>query len=344
MSSIFSLSYTFQYFNSLITIESISFNCLQVFSVMENYYLDLNLDWDADEFVPSTQFTENPSIAAMNSSQTNASPYVTHAMSCSPQIHAEPDYCFSSQPIAMRTPLSPISNNTPCPAAPSKKATKSSKERKASVASSKNKHLIDANATLISNPQHVPPRNTQAPSFSSEPSPSSTNTALKPDGDKSIPSKLFFWSGHWTLKETVTLLDARVKLLEEMKEGNLGAVLKTQDERWEYISKYCVQRGALRSPDQCLFRWDRILAAFKKIHDYERHIPSGKDSYWAMSSKERDEMKLPRSFGQDIYGAMLDRIGSERLINPGNIIYDTSNDTLGELLLFVSLSLWLFSI
>ncbi|MCO5602270.1 hypothetical protein L7F22_056399 [Adiantum nelumboides] len=90
-----------------------------------------------------------------------------------------------------------------------------------------------------------------------------------------------------------------------------------------------MQHGALCSLDQCLFRWDQILAAFKKIHDYERRIPSRKDSYWNMTSSERDQMKLPQSFGQDIYSAMLDRVGSERLINPANIVYDTSDDTLG---------------
>ncbi|MCO5572917.1 hypothetical protein L7F22_026678 [Adiantum nelumboides] len=125
-------------------------------------------------------------------------------------------------------------------------------------------------------------------------------------GRKPNQPTMFFASANWTIKETATLLDARAKLFEDMKDGNMNVVFKTGDERWEFISKYCVRHGVLCSADQCLFRWDRISALFKKVHDYERHIPSGCDSYWNISTNQREEMKLPRSFLEDLYSTMLD--------------------------------------
>ncbi|MCO5595199.1 hypothetical protein L7F22_049238 [Adiantum nelumboides] len=51
--------------------------------------------------------------------------------------------------------------------------------------------------------------------------------------ERPIPSKLFFQSGHWNLKETITLLDARVKLLQEMKEGDASVLVNkvTKEEK-----------------------------------------------------------------------------------------------------------------
>ncbi|MCO5591447.1 hypothetical protein L7F22_045430 [Adiantum nelumboides] len=150
------------------------------------------------------------------------------------------------------------------------------------------------------------------------------------NGGKPIQKNMFFATRNWTIKETSTLLDAQTKLFKDMKNGNLNAIFKTRDERWEYISKLSVQRGVLRSADQCLFRWDRISTLFKKVHDYERHIAFGCDSYWSMSTNQREEMKLPRNFSEDLYTTMLDRVGKERLINPGDIVYDTMQDNLGN--------------
>ncbi|KAI5066795.1 hypothetical protein GOP47_0017323 [Adiantum capillus-veneris] len=53
-----------------------------------------------------------------------------------------------------------------------------------------------------------------------------------------------------------------------MKDGNMNAILKRGDEKWEFILEYCVQCGVIFSADQCLFRWDQILALFKKLLEF----------------------------------------------------------------------------
>ncbi|MCO5609757.1 hypothetical protein L7F22_063989 [Adiantum nelumboides] len=316
------------------------------------------MDWDEDEIVPSTQFSEQlPSCSSiqctplkgsvclleihptppqtsshidgsMHSSQTTTFPAASYVDGPSSQLnHVTHLHQTQSslEPCAVRTPLSTVTNRTLSQAA-GKKGSQGSQSKKGKKAS-------PASASKIATPQPILSSDTKAASVTTMPMPSSINLPSQetaPAGDKPVLPQLFFRSGHWTLKETVTLLDGRVKLLEEIRDGNLGAILKMQDERWDFISKYCVQQWVLRSRDQCLFCWDRILATFKKINDYERHIPSGGESYWTMSPKQRDEMKLPRSFTEDVYTAMLDRIGSERFINPGNILYDTSKDILGD--------------
>ncbi|MCO5559233.1 hypothetical protein L7F22_012828 [Adiantum nelumboides] len=282
--------------------------------MMDSWGLDLNLEWDYEDFVPSTQFTEQSPTITSGSFETDAS----LGSLCTPQFCNQSQIGLSSQPHVIRSPLSPISNNLLCKGlSPKTVANVSTAKKGYAPRSTTTKHKSTLDATGLSTDQRAPPTSVaissqMLPYSSAKMSPSSSaNLAMKskatpPNDEKSIPSKFFFQSGHWNPKKTVTLLDARVKLLQEKKEGSIGAILKTQDERWNYISKYCVQHGVLHSPDQCLFRWDRILAAFKKIHNYEQRIPSGKDSYWTMTSR------------------------SERLINPTNIVYDTSNDTLGD--------------
>ncbi|KAH9295959.1 hypothetical protein KI387_039547, partial [Taxus chinensis] len=63
---------------------------------------------------------------------------------------------------------------------------------------------------------------------------------------------------------------------------------------------------------------------------YEKNIPSGHNSYWTMTTRERTEKKLPAKFSEEIFDAMELNFGQDRGINPGNITIDTSETNHGD--------------
>eukprot|EP01018_Ginkgo_biloba_P017225 Gb_09428 [translate_table: standard] len=78
-----------------------------------------------------------------------------------------------------------------------------------------------------------------------------------------------------------------------------------------------------------IMQWEHIQPDYKKINDYERNIPSGHDSYWQMTSVDRTLKKLPSKYNEDIFQAMENNFGQDRIINSGNLVEDTSATDFG---------------
>ncbi|GLJ31486.1 hypothetical protein SUGI_0631870 [Cryptomeria japonica] len=100
----------------------------------------------------------------------------------------------------------------------------------------------------------------------------------------------------------------------------------TSTEKWKIVQEYCSHHGVFRTANQCRDQWEHIFPDFKRIRDYETHIPSGHDSYWNMTSRERVEKRLPPNFPKELMDAMEINFGSDRAIDPGNITIDTSDN------------------
>ncbi|KAI5065422.1 hypothetical protein GOP47_0020117 [Adiantum capillus-veneris] len=308
---------------------------------MENFTPDLNTEWcEDDETVPCSQYSPTwgvQSLSFLEPTDKNGQPYFSQGdleqfpkTPCSQLQHCfsqvdlmqspKTPYTLNKAATTTRTPLTNIANVTPPQMAQVKGKLKARRGKRAMETTSQ------PAPPIVKNSPNIPELNYQ---------PMPTNIPKEVigeaqcNGGKPIQRNMFYASGNWTIKETATLLDARTKLFEDMRDGNLNVIFKTGDERWDFISKYCVQRGVLRSADQCLFHWDSISALFKKVHDYERHIPSGCDSYWKLSANQQEEMKLPRTFLEELYTTMLDRVGKERQLNHDDIVYDTMKDNLG---------------
>ncbi|KAH9324060.1 hypothetical protein KI387_004238, partial [Taxus chinensis] len=97
----------------------------------------------------------------------------------------------------------------------------------------------------------------------------------------------------------------------------------TTSEIWRIVEDYCCTHGLLHTASQCRDQWEHVLPDYKRVRDYEAHIPFGHDSYWSMKGRERVEKKLPTNFAMELFNAMDISFGSDRAINPSKISIDT---------------------
>lgn len=133
---------------------------------------------------------------------------------------------------------------------------------------------------------------------------------------------------NWLEHETLLLIDGKRRLGEDMQTGTLMRSMKSKQQRWEFVSSFLKDMGVNKTPIQCDYKWSRLWKPFKIIFDYEKAIPSGKDSYWRMPPQERSALKMPRYFDRTIYDALKQKFGGDRAVNPGSILLDTSTPSL----------------
>ncbi|KAH9314569.1 hypothetical protein KI387_023196 [Taxus chinensis] len=108
----------------------------------------------------------------------------------------------------------------------------------------------------------------------------------------------------WSIADTSILIEA--KRIERDTQTNGSAMKKaiSSTEKWKIVQNYCSSHGVDRTANQCRDRWEHVLPDFKRIRDYESHIPSGHDSYWNMTTRERIDRKLPANYAKEIFDAM----------------------------------------
>ena len=56
-------------------------------------------------------------------------------------------------------------------------------------------------------------------------------------------------------------------------------------DRWILVEDLVWEEGVYRSAQQCKVKWKKLTRGCKKVLDYEKDIPSGRDSYWHMTRK-----------------------------------------------------------
>ncbi|KAI5060514.1 hypothetical protein GOP47_0024934 [Adiantum capillus-veneris] len=134
---------------------------------------------------------------------------------------------------------------------------------------------------------------------------------------------------YWDWKETEVLIKAKFFLEDAKEAGEVPKFLRKM-ESWNIISSKCAENGVFRTWKQCIDRWNRVLKDFKTIYDYGRNTPSGCSSYWAIESFECKRKKLLARFSEQVFAIMEVRCGAKHLIEPGDILVDTSDHIIGD--------------
>ncbi|MCO5606439.1 hypothetical protein L7F22_060627 [Adiantum nelumboides] len=142
------------------------------------------------------------------------------------------------------------------------------------------------------------------------------------DGDTST------FRDHWAVHELWVLADAKLKLDNLMIEAKGKSVVLSLDERWRKVSSWCKDEKVNKSPLQCRDKWENTFSKYKKIRDWDKVVPSGKNSFELMLVDERLEGGFPTTFDMNIYEILESRFGSDVLVNPGPILVDTSSEML----------------
>ncbi|KAH9289516.1 hypothetical protein KI387_033633 [Taxus chinensis] len=128
----------------------------------------------------------------------------------------------------------------------------------------------------------------------------------------------------WSTTDTLVLIEAKRNERDTLFNGGPRSKAISSTEKWKIVQNYCASHGVVRTVNQCRDRWEHLQPDYKRIRDYEKNIPSGHNSYWTMTARERTEKKLPAKFFEELFDAMELNFGHDRGINPGNITIDTS--------------------
>ncbi|CAM6082924.1 unnamed protein product [Calypogeia fissa] len=129
---------------------------------------------------------------------------------------------------------------------------------------------------------------------------------------------------NWTPAEMVILQAARREDFDRQTKGGLKEKKKTAVERWQWIEDYCWAQGVQKSAQQCQDKWELLASEFKKVHDYEKNIPSGQRSYWEMLGDERKKNRLPRNFYKEVFQSLTEWYCRSKSTDPGELAVDTS--------------------
>ncbi|GLJ28993.1 hypothetical protein SUGI_0572280 [Cryptomeria japonica] len=132
----------------------------------------------------------------------------------------------------------------------------------------------------------------------------------------------------WSISNTKILIKEKLSEKDVVYKGGAMNKTTTSIEKWKIVQEYCFRHGVFQTTNQYRDWWEHVLLDFKRIRDYETHIPSSHDSYWNMTSKERVERKLPPNFLSELMDAMEINFGSDRAIDPRNITIDTCKKNL----------------
>ncbi|BFI09143.1 hypothetical protein MPTK1_3g01790 [Marchantia polymorpha subsp. ruderalis] len=106
------------------------------------------------------------------------------------------------------------------------------------------------------------------------------------------------WKGdRWTSHESMVLVSAKKQVEEDS-----SAPVRGGDAKWKQIAHICSSHCVQRTSFQCRKRWNTLLAAYKKIKDWERK--NGAESYWLMGGTDLRAKKLPAGFDEGIWNVM----------------------------------------
>ena len=74
-----------------------------------------------------------------------------------------------------------------------------------------------------------------------------------------------------------------------------------------------------RDGHACKFKWQKLLADYKKVGDHNKGTGTGHKEYFILSKQERKELHLPPKFDEDVFDAMHEWLKHKPTINPPTI-------------------------
>ncbi|MCO5569338.1 hypothetical protein L7F22_023050 [Adiantum nelumboides] len=136
--------------------------------------------------------------------------------------------------------------------------------------------------------------------------------------------------GHWEQEATMDVDEEHTPSRRTDTKAKGKSAVLSLDDRWRKVSSWCKDEKVNKSPLQCRDKWENTFPKYKKIRDWDKAVPSGKNSFELMSVDERLEGGFPRMFDMNVCEILESRFGSDVLVNPGPILVDTSSEILGD--------------
>ncbi|MCO5578181.1 hypothetical protein L7F22_032019 [Adiantum nelumboides] len=103
------------------------------------------------------------------------------------------------------------------------------------------------------------------------------------------------------------------------------------NERWRQVSNWCKTAKVNKSALQCRDKWENTFPKYKKVRDWDRAMPSRKNSYALMTVDERVKGGSPKTFDNAMYNILESRFARDILVDPGPIWIDALVETLEQL-------------
>ena len=92
--------------------------------------------------------------------------------------------------------------------------------------------------------------------------------------------------------------------------------------RWGKIAKKINSTSfakCRRDGHACKFKWQKLLADYKKVDNHNKGTGMGHKEYFILSKQERKELHLPPKFDEDVFDAMHEWLKHKPTINPPTI-------------------------
>ncbi|MCO5590546.1 hypothetical protein L7F22_044517 [Adiantum nelumboides] len=134
---------------------------------------------------------------------------------------------------------------------------------------------------------------------------------------------------HWSIDDFRVFANTKLRLDKEMTEARGKNQFLSLDERWRRVSAWCRDDKVNKASLQCKDKWENTFPKYKKIRDWDKAVPSGKNTFALMSVDERLEGGFPKSFDSHMYEILESRFGIDVLVDPGPILVDSSSERLG---------------
>ncbi|GAQ90531.1 hypothetical protein KFL_006520070 [Klebsormidium nitens] len=152
--------------------------------------------------------------------------------------------------------------------------------------------------------------------------------SVKPPGVTKATGKsgrLYVQRAVWGEGHCLVLADGKLSTDVAIEEdGGVRAKHTTANTRWDLVEDYCFANGVHRSASSCKDKWENLLGEVKKVRDYQRKIPSGKDGYWAMDSAAKREAALPPNVSQKVYDRIVEALGGTASMDPPSVLQSGS--------------------
>lgn len=130
-------------------------------------------------------------------------------------------------------------------------------------------------------------------------------------------------ASNWSALEILDMVAAKKQeFLEEIELEDARAFMHPEQSKWSKIATQVNAAGLVRgghSPrdaSACKYKWQTLLADYKKIADFHRGTGLVGNEYFELKSKERKERRLPAQFYEDVFAQMHDWLQHKPTMQP----------------------------
>jgi hypothetical protein len=120
----------------------------------------------------------------------------------------------------------------------------------------------------------------------------------------------------WTVTHLSLLIGFKRGENEKQLLGGARERNKTAPQRWAEIRADFAKHGMDRTSEQIRSKWEKLIADFKKVFDYQVDKPSGQPGYFEMDSAQRKQFYLPGNFNEELYNLLDCWLPNQRAVNP----------------------------